>query len=257
MSLKKNPQPQTVSYQNPLEIDGLFKRYEKKSDYAVQEISFFARQGKILGLLGPNGAGKSTTLKCVTGILPFEQGEIRICGHSIQTDGLNAKKHFSFVTDNHSVFVKMTGMQYLDFMSDVYGVPREERKPRIEELQNIFSLGKAVNNLISSYSHGMKQKICMMGSLMHTPDLWILDEPMLGLDPATQLSVVNFMRSYVANGHTIVFSSHNLDVVKRICDDVVIIKSGKIAAFNTVEALEAHGGLDKFYHSVPDGNTEE
>lgn len=256
MSLKSKFYSQPASYDHPLEIKGLYKRYDKKSEDAITDINFYAESGKILGLLGPNGAGKSTTLKCVTGILPFEQGEIKICGYSIRDDGLNAKRHFSFVTDNHSVFVKMTGMQYLDFMSDIYNVPRNLRDIRIAELQKIFALGKPINSLISSYSHGMKQKICMMGSLMHNPDVWILDEPMLGLDPTTQHAVVEFMRGYVAHGKTIIFSSHNLDIVKRICDTAVIIKDGKIVKFASVNQIEAEGGLEKYYYNV-DGVPEE
>ena len=122
----------------------------------------------------------------------------------------------------------MTGTQYLSFMADVYGVPTEERQAKYESLEKVFRLGDSVKKLISGYSHGMKQKICMMGSLMHDPELWILDEPMLGLDPRTQNAVISFMRDYVKNGKTILFSSHNLDIVRRICDRTIIIASGEI-----------------------------
>lgn len=212
----------------PLEVNGLYKKYDKKSDYAVKNISFTCNRGEILGILGANGAGKSTTLKCITGMIPLSEGKITIAGYDIEKNPVEAKRRFSFVTDNHTVFQKMTGTQYLSFMADVYGVPTEERQAKYESLEKVFRLGDSVKKLISGYSHGMKQKICMMGSLMHDPELWILDEPMLGLDPRTQNAVISFMRDYVKNGKTILFSSHNLDIVRRICDRTIIIASGEI-----------------------------
>ncbi len=235
----------------PLEITSLYKKYSEKADFAVSDISFSAERGEIVGLLGPNGAGKSTILKCVTGMLPITEGEITVAGYSIKDKPLAAKSNFSFVTDNHSVFVKMTGVQYLNFMADIYGVPTDERENRIAELEKAFRLGDAVQNLISSYSHGMKQKICMMGSLMHSPNLWILDEPMVGLDPRTQNAVTDFMRNFVREGKTILFSSHNLDVVQRICDRAVVIKKGKIVADIVLANFVSDNpeGLNKFYFS--------
>lgn len=235
----------------PLEVISLYKKYSEKADYAVSDISFFAGKGEIVGLLGPNGAGKSTILKCVTGMLPVTEGEIKVAGYSVKDKPIAAKSNFSFVTDNHSVFVKMTGLQYLNFMADVYGVPTDMREVRIAVLEKSFCLGPAVQNLISSYSHGMKQKICMMGSLMHSPNLWVLDEPMVGLDPRTQKAVTDFMRAFVKEGKTILFSSHNLDVVQRICDRAVIINKGKLVADIVIEEyLKANpDGLNKFYYS--------
>lgn len=242
----------------PLEIKSLFKKYGEKQDYAVKDISFAAARGEIVGLLGPNGAGKSTVLKCVTGMLPPTSGDIAIAGYPIKEKPLQAKSNLSFVTDNHSVFVKMTGMQYLSFMSDVYGVETNARAPRIEELEKSFRLGDAVNNLISSYSHGMKQKICMMGSLIHSPNLWILDEPMVGLDPRTQDAVTRFMKEYVKTGKTILFSSHNLDVVQRICDRAVIINRGEIVADIVIEEFvrENPEGLHRYYFTDGSGEAD-
>ncbi len=213
-----------------LQVTALYKRYGKNADFAISDISFQCTQGEIVGVLGINGAGKSTTLKCITGMIPITKGSVKICGYDIEKMPLHAKKNFSFVNDSHSVFVKMTGKQYLTFMADVYKVPYEEREQLVAKLDEIFKLGDDINKLIESYSHGMKQKICMMGSLMHNPKLWILDEPMIGLDPRTQGAVIDFMRSYVESGKTILFSSHNLDLVRRICDRVVIIKKGKLVA---------------------------
>lgn len=234
---------------NPLEITGLYKKYSQKANYAVQDISFKCCNGEIVGILGPNGAGKSTILKCLTGMIPFNEGDIKICGYSIKEQPVAAKNNFSFVTDNHAVFVKMTGMQYLAFMSDIYKVPTEQRTDRIAYLEKSFQLGDSINNLISSYSHGMKQKICMMGSLMHSPMLWILDEPMVGLDPRTQNAVIAFMKNYVSIGKTILFSSHNLDVVQRICDRAIIINKGQAVADLVLADFMRDNpeGLQKYY----------
>ena len=210
-----------------VEIVGLCKKYSKKADYAVRDVSFSCYAGEIVGLLGHNGAGKSTTLKCLEGMLPFEEGEIRIGGHDVKREPIAAKADMGFVTDNHAVFVKMTGTEYLSFMATVYRVPQEVRRQRYEELEKIFCLGDAVNNLISSYSHGMRQKICMMGSLMHRPHLWILDEPLTGLDPRTMKAVREFMKQYAAEGNCIIFSSHALANVAQICDRVVLIRRGQ------------------------------
>lgn len=208
-------------------IDGLCKKYSKKADYAIENVSFNCYKGEIVGLLGHNGAGKSTTLKCLEGMLPFDKGSVSICGYDVKKHPIEAKRHMGFVTDNHAVFIKMTGIQYLDFLADIYSVPTDVRAGRLEELQAVFDLGDAVYNLISSYSHGMKQKICMMGSLIHYPELWILDEPMTGLDPVTMRSVRNFMRDYAARGNCIIFSSHALNTVADVCDRVITIRKGK------------------------------
>ncbi len=144
-----------------------------------------------------------------------------------------------FVTDNHATFIKLTGLQYINFMADIYDVPTELRKPRLEALEQIFQLGKPIENLISSYSHGMRQKICMMGSLIHEPKLWILDEPMTGLDPRTMRSVQDFMHEYVKKGNTILFSSHALNTVAKLCDRVVLIRKGQQADGLDVKAIYA------------------
>lgn len=213
-----------------LRVEHLSKKYSKRGKvYAVRDVSFEACKGEIVGLLGANGAGKTTTLKCITGMIPITEGEIFVSGHSVKAEPVKAKQKFSFVTDNHSVFVKMTGRQYLDFMSDVYKVPSEKRKERYEILEERFRLGAAVNDVISSYSHGMRQKICMMGSLMHEPELWILDEPMLGLDPKTQARVTDFIKGWAESGHTVLFSTHNLYVAAEICTKAVIIAGGRVS----------------------------
>ncbi len=208
-------------------VKGLCKRYSRKAPWAVTDVSFTCREGEIVGILGHNGAGKSTTLKCLEGMLPFEKGEIKIAGYDIRKQAEKAKSKMGFVTDNHATFVKMTGLQYLNFIADVYEVPTKVRLQRLKELDSVFQLGKPIENLISSYSHGMRQKICMMGSLIHHPKLWILDEPMTGLDPRTMHAVQEFMHAYAAEGNTILFSSHALNTVAKLCDRVVLIRKGK------------------------------
>ena len=228
-----------------VEIKGLYKKYSKKADYAIKDVSFSCYAGEIVGLLGHNGAGKSTTLKCLEGMLPYEEGEIRIDGHDVKKEPVAAKAHMGFVTDNHAVFVKMTGKEYLAFMATVYKVPQNVRKERYEQLEEVFQLGDAVNNLISSYSHGMRQKICMMGSLMHEPKLWILDEPLTGLDPRTMKAVREFMKEYAKKGNCIIFSSHALGSVAQICDRVVLIRRGlQVDALNIRQIMTENPNFD-------------
>lgn len=215
-----------VTY-NVVTVDGLWKKYSKRAEYAVQDVSFKVNAGEIVGILGHNGAGKSTTLKCLEGMLPFDKGSISICGYDVVKEPVKAKANMGFVTDDHAVFVKMTGIEYIDFMSDVYKVPQAIRQTRVDQLEKVFCLGDSIQNLISSYSHGMRQKICMMGSLIHSPKLWILDEPMTGLDPRTMRAVQDYMKHYASMGNAILFSSHALNTVAKICDRVVVIRKGK------------------------------
>ena len=232
-----------------LEVKALCKKYSARANYAIKDISFSCEKGQIVGLLGANGAGKSTSLKCITGMIPLTEGEIFIGGKNISKNPIDAKRHFSFVTDNHATSVKMTGFQYLSFMADVYKVSKKDRQARYLELEKVFQLGDAVKKLISNYSHGMKQKICMMASLIHEPDLWILDEPMVGLDPRTQNAVINFMHAYAKKGKTILFSSHNLDVVRRVCDRVVIINKGNLVADLVIDdqMRNDHSIIESYY----------
>lgn len=236
-------------------VAGLKKKYPRAAEYAVGGISFEVQRGEIVGLLGHNGAGKSTTLKCLTGMLPYREGEISIFGNPVKGDATAAKMCFGFVTDDHAVFSKMTGLEYIAFMADVHGVPKDVRESRVEELQKCFNLGDKIDNLISSYSHGMKQKICMMGSLIHDPALWILDEPMLGLDPTTMNAVSEFMRAYAEKGGAVLFSTHNLDAVRRICDRAIVIRGGLIEADMSVKGIVDGELLERFF--LRGGEVEE
>ena len=211
-----------------LVVKNLFKHYKNAKYISARKISFTVKSGEILGLLGINGAGKSTTIKCITGISPITSGTIEICGHSITRDPYNAKKNFGFVPDNHAVYEKLTGVEYINYLADIYKVDPDERRATSETLTKIFNMENAVNNQIASYSHGMKQKISIIGALIHSPKLWILDEPMVGLDPQSIFEVKNYMREYAKAGNAVLFSSHNLDTVERLCDRAVIIHGGRV-----------------------------
>jgi len=211
-----------------LKVKNLFKHYKNAKFVSARNISFDVNEGEIFGFLGINGAGKSTTIKCITGIIPFTSGKIEICGHDIVEDAQNAKKNFGFVPDNHAVYDKLTGLEYINYLADLYKVPAEERKETFEKLIKIFNLEHAVNNQIMGYSHGMKQKISIIGALIHSPKLWILDEPMVGLDPQSIFEVKEYMREYAKKGNSVFFSSHNLDTVEKLCDRAVIVHGGRV-----------------------------
>ncbi len=231
-----------------LKIEGLKKRYSKKADLVLKGVSLTCNEGEIVGLLGHNGVGKSTLIKCMEGVLPFEEGTISIMGSDIVKEPVKAKKNMGFVTDNHAVFTSMTGVEYVNFLADIYGVGTTERKERLEKLQEVFRLGGPIYNLISSYSHGMKQKISMIGSLIHQPKLWVLDEPMLGLDPITMNAVIKYMKEYASMGNGIVFSSHNLNTVQKLCDRVVIINRGTVVLnVNIAEAQNEGKNIEEIF----------
>lgn len=211
-----------------LEIKDLAKKYNKKADFTVKDINLKCKAGEIVALLGHNGAGKSTIIKSITGIHPYEKGTIKICGFDLNSESIKAKQNFGYVSDEFTLFEKMTGFEYVNFMADIYGVNSADRQSRISEFQKIFSLGDAIYNLISSYSHGMKQKISFMGALIHYPKIVILDEPMIGLDPSTIKAVKDFFKSYAKKGNLILFSSHQLSTVEELCDRAYIIDQGMV-----------------------------
>ena len=211
-----------------IEIKGLCKRYTAKAEYTVKDINIVGNEGEIIGILGHNGAGKSTTIKCITGMHPYEEGTIVIGGHDLAKDSIEAKRNFGYVSDEHVLFDKMTGFEFVNFMADIYNVSAEDRKARVDRFQQLFALGDSIYNPISSYSHGMKQKIAFMGALIHNPKVFILDEPMVGLDPYTASQVKVFFKEHAAAGNLVLFSSHNLDVVEKLCNRVYIIDQGRI-----------------------------
>ncbi len=221
-----------------LTIKNLIKTYPKSDRIAVNDISFELRSGEIFGFLGQNGAGKSTTIKCLTGILPFDSGSIEICGYDIVKDPIKAKMNMGYVPDNHSVYEKLTGREYVNYVADLYKVPSDLRKARMDRFAKLFRLEYAMDRQIKSYSHGMKQKICIIAALIHEPKLWVLDEPMMGLDPQSTAEIIAHMREHCAKGNTVFFSSHNLDLVKKLCHRVAIVNEGRLIDLIDLEGNE-------------------
>lgn len=227
-----------------VKIEGLYKKYAKTADYTIKDINIKCYAGEIVGLLGKNGAGKSTTIKCLTGYFPFDKGTIEICGNNVRTEPVKAKMNLGYVPDDRAMFDKMTGIEYVNFIADIHGTPMEDRIVRIEEMQEIFKLGRAINNMISSYSHGMRQKICLMASLIHRPKLWLLDEPLTGLDPQTAKALRDYMKTYKDQGNAVLYSSHNLDAIEKTCDRAYIINNGRLVeSIDIKEFLQNSGGV--------------
>ncbi|MEW9094549.1 MAG: ABC transporter ATP-binding protein [Clostridiaceae bacterium] len=222
-----------------IEIIDVNKSYNG-STKAVDNINLKIEDGEIFGFLGPNGAGKTTTIKMITGILHSDNGSIKINGIDVKEDPLKAKKQFGFVPDNPDMFLKLKGMEYLNFMADIYDVSKEDRKPIIEKLSREFGLESALGDQIQSYSHGMRQKIIIIGALIHNPSVWILDEPMTGLDPKSSYLLKEMMREHADRGNVVFFSTHVLEVAEKLCDRVAIINKGKILFCGTLEEIKNH-----------------
>jgi ABC-2 type transport system ATP-binding protein len=222
-----------------IEINNVSKSYNGTTK-AVDSLNLTIPEGKIFGFLGPNGAGKSTTIKMVTGILNADSGAIKVNGVSIKDKPLEAKKQFGYVPDSPDMFLRLKGLEYLNFMADIYDVPKLDRKERIESLAKRFELIDALGDKIQSYSHGMRQKIVLMGALVHDPSVWILDEPLTGLDPKASYTLKEMMREHVSKGKTVFFSTHVLEVAEKICDEVAIINKGKILFNGTLDEMREH-----------------
>ncbi len=220
-----------------LKLANVSKSYSKGKVKAVDNISLEVRKGEIFGFLGPNGAGKPTPLKMITGILPVDEGDITIQGLSIKKQPLEAKFHMGFVPDTHDIYDCLTGMEYLNFIADCYEVPSDKRKAAAEKYLDIFELKDAIGQPVKSYSHGMKQKLILTGALLHNPPLWILDEPLTGLDPKAAHFLKEEMQKHCERGNTVFFSTHVLDVAEKLCHRIGIINKGKIIAVGTMEEL--------------------
>lgn len=234
-----------------LQLENLSKTYAKGKVKAVDGLDLEVKDGEIFGFLGPNGAGKSTTIKMITGILQPDEGQIVLNGVSLKKEPYVFKHNIGYVPDNHATYDKLTGMEYLNFMGSMYDVPLDLLKERAQQFVEKFGLADAINDQIKSYSHGMQQKLVVIGSLLHDPKLWILDEPLTGLDPQSAYELKIYMRERADNGRTVFFSSHVLDVVEKVCDRVGIIKGGKLIAVGTMDELRAHGdSLEEFFLSV-------
>lgn len=205
---------------------------------AVDDMTLTIPDGEIVGFIGPNGAGKTTTIKMITGILESDSGSIELNGIDIAKNPIEAKKQFGFVSDDADVFLRLKGIEYLNFMADIYDVDSHDRKERILKLSQEFEMEKALNDKIISYSHGMRQKIVIMGVLICNPRIWILDEPMTGLDPQSSYKLKQMMKDHARRGNTVFFSTHVLEVAEKLCDKVAMINKGKIVYFGTLDELK-------------------
>ena len=204
---------------------------------AVDNLSLEIKSGEIFGLLGPNGAGKTTTIKMITGVIAPNEGSIDIDNISMDRDPVRAKEQFGYVPDNPDMFLRLTGLEYLNFMADIYNVGTQERTYLIEDLAERFGMEEALGDKIQSYSHGMRQKIVVMGVLVHKPKVWILDEPMTGLDPKSAFILKEMMREHANEGNTVLFSTHILEVAEKLCDRVGIINKGELIFKGTLEDM--------------------
>ena len=228
-----------------LNIENLSKSYGEKK--AVIDLSIHIAPGEIYGFIGHNGAGKTTTLKACAGILQFDKGEIFVNGVSMKKDPIGCKKKMAYIPDNPELYDFMTGLQYLDFIADIYGVTIEERKERIHKYASAFEIEKDLPALISSYSHGMKQKLAIISAWIHNPKLIMMDEPFVGLDPKAAKLLKDMMREVCDNGGAIFFSTHVLDVTEKLCDKVAIIKKGELIRSGTMEEVKGDESLEDVF----------
>lgn len=222
-----------------IEITAVSKSYSGGSKKAVDNLDLTVKPGEIFGFLGPNGAGKTTTIKMLVGLLRPDAGTIRINGYDMADQPLEAKRQIGYVPDTPEVYDRLTGLEYLNFIGDIYNVPAAARQERIQRFATTFELTGALTDRISSYSHGMQQKLVLMAALLHNPPVWILDEPMVGLDPRSAHLLKELMAEHTRSGNTLFFSTHVLEVAERLCDRVAIIQRGRIIAHGTLEELRA------------------
>ena len=229
-----------------LEINHYSKTYggEKK---AADDVSLTVMSGDIYGFIGHNGAGKSTTIRAVVGVLDFTEGDIFIDGHSVKTDAMACKKVTAYIPDNPDLYENLTGIQYLNFIADVFDIGAKEREERIRKYADRFEMTASLGDLIGSYSHGMKQKVAIISALIHEPKLLVLDEPFVGLDPLATFKLKEIMHEMCEKGTAIFFSTHVLDVAEKLCNKIAIIKKGKIIASGTMEELTAGQSLEEAF----------
>ena len=228
-----------------LVINHLTKAYGEKK--AVDDLNLHIHAGEIYGFIGHNGAGKTTTLKSVVGILQFDQGEILIDGKSIQTDPLAGKREIAYIPDNPDLYDYMTGIKYLNFIADVFGVSAQDRQARIRKYADLFELTEDLAQPIAAYSHGMKQKLAIIAAWLHQPKLIIMDEPFVGLDPKASHLLKGMMRDVCDAGGAIFFSTHVLEVAEKLCDKVAIIKGGKLIRSGTMEEVKGDDSLEEVF----------
>ena len=219
---------------------------------ACDDVNICVEAGDIFGFIGHNGAGKSTTIRAVVGVLDFTEGEITIDGHSVKTEPMECKKITAYIPDNPDIYENLTGIQYLNFVADAYGISSQDRSDRIKKYGDLFEITGSLGDLISSYSHGMKQKVAIIGALIHMPKLLVLDEPFVGLDPKAAHTLKEIMKDLCSNGSAVFFSTHVLDVAEKLCNKIAIIKGGKIIASGVTEELLGDKSLEDVFLEVVD-----
>ncbi len=235
-----------------LRIQNLTKKYGEKK--AVDNLSLHIRAGEIYAFIGHNGAGKTTTIKCACGILNFDEGEIFVDGQSIKTNPLECKRKIAYIPDNPDLYEFMTGIKYLYFVADIFGIPKNERDEKIYKYADMFGIKDALSQPIGEYSHGMKQKLALISALIHNPKLIIMDEPFVGLDPLSSHQLKELMRSHCNQGGAIFFSTHVLDVAEKLCDNVAIIKNGALVVSGTMEQVKGDTSLESVFLELEDKN---
>ena len=233
-----------------LELSGISKTYARSAVKAVDDLSITVKDGEIFGFLGPNGAGKTTTIKVLTGILRADSGNARVDSIDIATDPLGAKRRIGYVTDNPELFARLKAAEYLNFVGDIYGVDTATRQARVAEYASLFGIKDALGGRIGSFSHGMKQKLLITASLLPDPQNWVLDEPMVGLDPRAAFALKETMRARAAAGKTVFFSTHVMEVAEKLCDRLAIINKGRIVFSGTLAELKTTQGADGSLESL-------
>lgn len=233
-----------------LKIANLTKKYGDKC--AVDNISLHIKPGEMYAFIGHNGAGKTTTIKACTGLLNFDNGEIFINGYSIKANPIECKRSFAYIPDNPDLYEFMSGIKYLNFICDIYGISTEERNEKIKKYGDMFGLTEDLAQPVSAYSHGMKQKLAIISALIHSPKLLIMDEPFVGLDPKAAFLLKEEMKSMCENGCAIFFSTHVLDVAEKICDNIAIIKDGKLVVSGKMAEVKGDNSLENIFLELED-----
>lgn len=243
-------EPMRKENKNKLILNNFSKRYGKSDVYAVKDANLKINGGEIFGFLGHNGAGKSTIIKSIVGIQPITSGSIEVCGYDVDKQSVMAKKNIGFVPDHYALYEKLTGREYINYIADLYDVSHEDREKAINKYVELFELTEAFDNQIKTYSHGMKQKIAIMSALVHNPKVWILDEPLTGLDPSSIYQVKVCMKDHARKGNIVFFSSHLIDIVEQLCDRIAVIKKGKILTVDNVKDIEKECSLEEYYLKI-------
>ena len=235
-----------------IKIEHVSKTFNKDNK-VIDDITLDIQDGEIVGFIGLNGAGKTTLIKMMTGIIRPDTGKILINGHDIVKDPIEAKQLIGYIADSPDMFLRLTGIEYIHLLSDIYKVGKEERKKRIKELSKTFNLEDVLDKPMQGYSHGTRQKMMVMGALVHNPKVWILDEPLIGLDPQSSILLKEMMREHARKKNTVFFSTHVLEIAEKLCDRIAIIDKGKILYYGTLDELKEKykkNDLEKLFMEV-------